>query len=140
MEDSQYWSELKWKLDILNESRYKPGSPNRFIIDDVYEMIYNEAVREFMDALNEPPKKGSGFVYWGKLGSYSRKFDLPAHITNDGVKSWYLNGTFGRENDKPHRIYPCGKCIWFRDGYAEVSRVDALVDALADAAALPRNQ
>jgi hypothetical protein len=119
MDESQYLIELQWKLDIINESKYKPGSPNRFLIDDVYELICKEALREFNEALNEPPKQGNGFVYWGRLGAYSRKFDLPAHITDDGVKTWYLNGTFGRENDLPHRTYSCGSYMWFRRGYTE---------------------
>lgn len=119
MDESQYLLELQLSLDIINESRYKPGSPNRFMIDDVYELICKEALREFNEALNEPPKQGDGFVYWGELGVYSRKFDLPATITDDGVKTWYLDGRIARENGMPHRTYPCGSYLWFRYGTVE---------------------
>jgi len=63
-------------------------------------------------------------------GKLHREGDLPAYISLNGYKSWYINGKLHRENDKPAIKQINGTKIWYLNG--NLHRIEGAAVELVD--------
>lgn len=91
---------------------------NRDILLDGKGKRHNSWMKDFQQALNEPPTQiEHGDKYWeGSDGGLHRDFDLPAVECENGTQKWYQHGKLHREGDEPAVVYSTGTRYWYQNG------------------------
>ena len=94
------------------------------LINEAYEK--STSTKEYTEAVlnapyNSKTKTGvktlsNGIKEWWKNGLFHRDNDMPAIERADGSKQWYKNGELHRDNDMPAYVGADGTKSWYKNG------------------------